>query len=84
VHNRPSPWVSDAGQDGSRREQETVSEHKHVEQAGEGVSDEEFAEQVADQTSSDRKHADIFERESDGATTDTEAAKASADELAGD
>jgi hypothetical protein len=61
-----------------------VSEEKHVEQAGAGLSDEEFAEQVAEQTSSDRKYADVFEREADGATTDTEAAKASADELAGD
>jgi hypothetical protein len=55
-----------------------------VERAGDGVSDEEFAEQVAEQTSSDLKHADVFERETDGATTDTEAAKATADELAGD
>jgi hypothetical protein len=61
-----------------------VTEDKHVERAGAGVSDEEFADQVAEQTSSDRKHADVFERESDGATTDTEAAKASADELSGD
>jgi hypothetical protein len=61
-----------------------VSEDKHVEQAGEGVSDEEFVEQVAEQTSSDRKHADVFEREADGATSDTEAAKETADEVAGD
>jgi hypothetical protein len=61
-----------------------VSEDKHVEQAGEGLSDDEFVEQVAEQTSSDRKHADVFEREADGATTGTEAAKASADEVAGD
>jgi hypothetical protein len=61
-----------------------VSEDKHVEQAGEGLGDDEFAEQVAEQTSSDRRHADVFEREADGATTDTEAAKASADEVAGD
>ncbi|MEP7019824.1 MAG: hypothetical protein ABI808_04165 [Pseudonocardiales bacterium] len=61
-----------------------MSNEKNVEPAGEGASDEEFADQVADQTSSDLKHADVFERESDGAATDTEAAKASADELAGD
>lgn len=61
-----------------------MSNDKHVEPAGKGVSDEEFADQVADQTSSDLKHADVFERESEGAVTDTEAAKASADELAGD
>ena len=55
-----------------------------VEQAGEGLSDEEMAQQVADQTSSDLQEADVFKREADGATTDTEAAKATGDELAGD
>jgi hypothetical protein len=49
--------------------------------AGEGVSDEELAEQVAEQTSSDLEVEEAFERESDGAATDTEAAKASGDEL---
>ena len=43
-----------------------------------------MAEQVAGRTASDLKNADVFEREADGATTDTEAAKASADELAGE
>lgn len=52
--------------------------------AGEGLSDEEMARQVADQTSSDLKEADVFKREADGTTTDTEAAKADADELEGD
>lgn len=52
--------------------------------AGAGLTDEEMVAQVADQTSSDLKHADVFEREADGTTTDTEAAKASADELRGD
>lgn len=61
-----------------------MTEDQHVEAAGEGVSDEEFADQVAEQTSSDLKHADVFEREADGVTTDTEAAKASADDIAGD
>jgi hypothetical protein len=55
-----------------------------VDRAGDGLSDEEFAQQVAEQTSSDLKHADVFERETDGASSDTEAAKATADELAGD
>jgi hypothetical protein len=49
--------------------------------AGEGLSDEEMASQVADQTSSDLKVDDVFEREADGTTTDTEAAKAGPDEL---
>jgi hypothetical protein len=56
----------------------------NVHPAGEGVSDEEMVEQVADQTASDLKYSDVFEREADGASTDTEAAKASGDELAGD
>ena len=51
-------------------------------QAGEGLSDEEMARQVAGQTDSEHQQADVFEREADGATTDTEAAKAGADELA--
>lgn len=55
-----------------------------VHAAGEGLSDEQMAQQVADQTPSEERHADVFEREADGTTTDTEAAKASADELAGD
>ena len=52
--------------------------------AGEGLTDEEMVEQVADQTASDLKYSDVFEREADGATSDVEAAKASGDELAGD
>lgn len=49
--------------------------------AGEGVSDEELTEQVGEQTSSDLEVEGAFEREADGATTDTEAAKATGDEL---
>ena len=49
--------------------------------AGEGLGTEELAEQVGEQTSSDLQAEDVFERESDGAATDTEAAKADADEL---
>ena len=49
--------------------------------AGEGVSDEQAAKELADQTSSDFKAEDVFERESDGASTDTEAAEADADEV---
>jgi len=52
--------------------------------AGDGLTDEEMVEQVADQTSTDLKYADVFQRESDGTLTDTEAAKADADELAPD
>jgi hypothetical protein len=49
-------------------------------QAGEGVSDEEMARQVAAQTDSEHQQRDFFERESDGTVTDTEAAEADADE----
>lgn len=49
--------------------------------AGEGVGDQELTEQVAGQTSSDLEAEGLFEREADGAATDTEAAKADADEL---
>jgi large subunit ribosomal protein L4 len=50
--------------------------------AGEGVSDEAAVAEVAEQTSSDLKAEDVFEREGDGATTDTAADEASADEVA--
>lgn len=50
--------------------------------AGEGVDDAELAEQVGEQTSSDLQAEDVFEREADGAATDTEAAKADGSELA--
>jgi large subunit ribosomal protein L4 len=50
--------------------------------AGEGVSDEEAVAEVAEQTSSDLKAEDVFERESNGASTDSAAADASADEVA--
>jgi hypothetical protein len=50
--------------------------------AGDGVTDDELADQVGDQTSSDLEAEDVFERESDGAATDTEAAKADGSELA--
>jgi hypothetical protein len=61
-----------------------MGEQGEVRPAGEGLTDQEMAEQVAGQTASDLKHADVFEREADGTTTETEAAKASADELAGE
>ena len=49
--------------------------------AGEGLSDEQLAEQVADQTDSNLEVEETFERESDGAASDSEAAKADGDEL---
>ena len=59
-----------------------MSDNGDTKPAGEGISDAEMAKQVADQTSSDIKEADVFKREADGASTETEAAKASGDELA--
>lgn len=50
--------------------------------AGEGVDSEELAEQVGEQTSSDLQAEDVFERESGGTASDTEAAKADGSELA--
>ena len=49
--------------------------------AGEGVDDKAMAEQVAQQTDSNLAVEGAFERESDGAASDTEAAKATGDEL---
>ena len=54
-----------------------------IKQAGEGLSDQEMVEQVQNQTDSEHDQADVFEREADGTTTDTEAAKADADEVRG-
>jgi hypothetical protein len=51
--------------------------------AGEGVTDEELVQQVADQTDSELEQKDYFEREADGTVSDTEAAKADADEASG-
>jgi protease I len=52
--------------------------------AGDGLSDEEMVKQVNDQTDSELVQKDYFERESDGTVSDTEAAKADADEASGD
>ena len=50
--------------------------------AGDGVDDQQLESQVADQTDSNLEVEGAFERESDGATTDQEIAKASGDDLA--
>lgn len=50
-------------------------------EAGEGLTDEELVREVTSQTSSDLKHEDFFEMESDGAITEVEAAKADAEDL---
>jgi hypothetical protein len=51
--------------------------------AGEGISDEELIHQVAEQTDSELEQKDFFRRETDGTVTETEAAKADADEAGG-
>lgn len=50
--------------------------------AGEGVSDDELSQQVSGQTSSDLEVEEAFQREHDGAATETEIAEADGDELA--
>jgi hypothetical protein len=52
--------------------------------AGEGISDEEAVAEVAEQTSSDQKAEDVFEREADGTSDDAPIEKATADDLADD
>ena len=49
--------------------------------AGEGVGDEELSEQVAESTDSNLEVEGAFERESDGAASDTGIAKSDADDL---
>ena len=49
--------------------------------AGDGVDDQEMSEEVAEQTSSDLDVEGAFERESDGASSDVEAAKETGDDL---
>lgn len=50
--------------------------------AGEGLTDEQMVQQVADQTSSDLKAEDVFARESEGTGTDQPVEDVSADDLA--
>lgn len=57
-----------------------MAEHK---QAGDGVTDEEMVAQVNSQSDSERDQKDYFEREADGTVSDTEAAKADADDASG-
>jgi hypothetical protein len=58
-----------------------MTEHPESHAAGEDLSDQEMMKQVAKQTSSELKHKAFFEREANGTTTDTEAAKADADQI---
>ncbi len=59
-------------------------EQENVRPAGEGLSDEQMVREVASQTDSDLKWQDVFARDEDGTTTETEAAKADADEVTGE
>jgi hypothetical protein len=58
-----------------------MSGSDNVHAAGEGLSDDEMVRQVGEQTASDLKHSDFFEREEAGTSTDVEAAKATADDI---
>lgn len=49
--------------------------------AGDGVDDAELAQQIAGQTDPNLAAEEAFEREAEGAAGDTEAAKASGEEL---
>lgn len=52
--------------------------------AGAGLSDEEMAKQVAEQTPSEERYTDVSKLEADGALTDKEIAQADADDLRGE
>ena len=52
-----------------------------TEAAGAGLSDEQFAERVAGQTSSDLQAEDVFEREADSASTDEPITEVTGDDL---
>jgi large subunit ribosomal protein L4 len=60
---------------------EAATDAGTTEPAGEGLSDEAAVAEVAEQTSSDLKAEDVFEREADGTTTETAADDATADEV---
>jgi hypothetical protein len=52
-----------------------------TEAAGAGLSDEQFAERVAGQTSSDLQAEDVFEREADSSATDEPISDVTGDDL---
>ncbi|HVX70084.1 MAG TPA: hypothetical protein VHA79_10375 [Mycobacteriales bacterium] len=60
----------------------STSESGSTRPAGEGLSDEEVAAEVADQTSSDLKNEDVFKREAHGASSDAPIEKTSGEDLA--
>ena len=61
---------------------ETPSTAGSTKPAGEGISDDEMQSEVADQTAADRKAAAVFERETDGTSTDAPIDQATGDDLA--
>ena len=63
---------------GSRRHPAALGD---TEAAGAGLSDDQFAERVAGQTSSDLQAEDVFEREADAASTDEPIADVTGDDL---
>ena len=52
--------------------------------AGAGLSDEEMAKQVAEQTPSEERYTDVSKLEAEGTLTDKEISKADADDLRGE
>jgi hypothetical protein len=58
-----------------------MTESGNTKPAGDGISDDEMVQEVAEETSPDLKAEDVFERESDGTDTDTAAADADADDV---
>jgi hypothetical protein len=57
-----------------------ATERGHTAAAGEGADDMDIAEEVREQTSKDLRAEQVFERESDGAASDTAIDKAGPDE----
>jgi hypothetical protein len=66
----------------SRMSEQPATDAGTTRPAGAGLSTDDMADQVGHQTSSDLEAEDVFSRETDGAATDTEAAKAEGTELA--
>jgi hypothetical protein len=64
-------------------DQKPPTERGETAAAGEGVDDMDIAEQVHEQTSKDLRAEQVFERESEGASSDTAIDKADPDETPG-
>jgi hypothetical protein len=65
------------------REERPATERGQTSSAGEGVDEMDIAEQVREQTSKDLRAEDVFERESEGAASETAIDKAGPEETPG-